>query len=79
MIANVYLFPSLYLLLSQFIKYLKFGHRFHPLTLVDENDSGTKYGSMEADFEQWMKKLLDRFNFFMKSQINYPTIKQTKI
>jgi len=38
------------------------------LTLLDENESGTKHGSMEADYEEWEKKLLTRllFSLFRK-------------
>jgi hypothetical protein len=31
------------------------------LTLLDENETRTKYGSAEADYEEWEKKLLARF------------------
>ena len=32
--------------------------RFHPLALLDENEPRSE--SMEADFEQWATKLLNR-------------------
>ena len=34
--------------------------RFHPMALGDENVAGSKFGSLENDFQQWRKKFIER-------------------